>query len=123
MHIQLIERFYDIASDFNDSVSLIALMLIVTKQSDMDFVTLKGILCDLEFDREMVDLIEDMALSIPSRDMGRLIRLIGPIDQLFVRERPRDIPSVITLGRAKMKTKKKPKPRAVKLSGLFEGLM
>lgn len=121
MHIQLIERFYDIASDFNDSVSLIALMLIVTKRSDLDFVTLKGILCDLEFDRALVDMIEDMALSIPSHDMGRLIRLVGPIDQLFVRERPRDMPSVITAGRAKMKTKKKPKPRAVKLSGLFEG--
>lgn len=121
MHIHLIERFYDIASDFNDSVSLIALMLIVTKRSDMDFVTLKGILCDLEFDAKLVDMIEDMALSIPTGDMGRLIRLIGPIDQLFVRERPRDIPSVITAGRAKMKTKKKPKPRAVKLSGLFEG--
>lgn len=121
MKIKLIERYYDIASDFDDSISLIAIMLIITKRSELDFPTLKANLCDMEFDSMLVDQIEDMALSIPSGEMGRLIRLIGPIDQLFIRERPRDIPSVITSGRAKMKTKKKPKPRAVKMSGLFEG--
>lgn len=122
MKIELIERYYDIASDFNDSISLIAIMLIVTKRSELDFPTLKATLCDMEFDSGMVDQIEDMACSIPSADMGRLIRLLSPIDQLFVRERPRDLPSVITAGRAKMKNKKKPKPRAVKLCGLFEGM-
>lgn len=122
MNIQLIERFYDIASDFNDSISLIAIMLIVTKRSELDFVTLKGVLCDLEFEASLVDHIEDLACSTPSHDMGRLIRLLSPIDKLFVREKPRDIPSIVTKGREKMKTKKKPKPRAVKLHGLFEGM-
>lgn len=120
--IELVERFYDIASDFNDSLSLIAIMLIVTKRSELDFVELKTTLCDLEFDGALVDQIEDLACSTPSHDMGRLIRLLSPIDKLFVREKPRDIPSIITKGREKMKNKKKPKPRAVKLHGLFEGM-
>lgn len=122
MKIELIERYYDIASDYNDSISLIAIMLIITKRSELDFPTLKASLCDMEFNSEMVDQIEDMACTIPSADMGRLIRLLSPIDHLFVRERPRDIPSVITEGRVRMKSKKKPKPRAVKLYGLFEGM-
>ena len=120
--IQLIERFYDISSDFDDSISLIALALIFTKRSDLDFVTLKNKLCDLELTQELIESIEDLAISTLSEDMLRLIRLISPIDNLFVRERPRDIPSVITAGRAKMRTKKKPKPRAVKLCALFEGM-
>lgn len=126
MDKRLIERYYDISSDFNDSISLISILLILNKKSELTFPELKNNLSELEFKSDTVDSIEDVALSIESHDMGRLIRLLSPIDQLFARERPRDIPSVITEGRKKMKKKvikmvKCPKTKRCSL-GLFEGM-
>lgn len=123
MNKNLIERYYDTCSDFNDSLSLIAILLIINKKSELTFPELKNLLNELEFEEDIIDHIEDMALSIESYDMGRLIRLLSPIDQLFVREKPRDIPSVITKGREKFKTKsirlvKCPKSKKITL-GLF----
>jgi len=111
-----LERFYSLASDFNDSLSLMAIMLIVHKKTDMDFVEVKGRLAELECDDCMIDSIEDLSLSIPSQDMGRLIRLLSPIDGLMVRERPRDIPSPVTLSRKSAKVKVS-KPKARKIYG------
>jgi len=103
MNKHLIDRYYDLASDFNDSLSLIAILLIINKKSELTFPELKTQLSELEFNSDMIDSIEEVALLIESHDMGRLIRLLSPIDQLFVRERPRDIPSIITKGREVMK--------------------
>ena len=105
MDKRLVERFYSLASDYNDSLSLIAILLIIHKKSELTFPELKTQLNELEFKVDTIDSIEDMALSIESHDMGRLIRLLSPIDQLFVRERPREIPSTITEGRKKFKKK------------------
>jgi len=102
-----LNRFYDVASDFNDSLSLIGILLIIHKKTDLDFVDIKHKLAELECDDEMIDHIEDLSLSIPSEDMGRLIRLIAPIDKLFARDKPRDIPNIITIGREQFKGKKK----------------
>ena len=103
MDSKLINRYYDIASDFNDSISLIAILLIINKKSEMTFPELKSYLSDLDLDLKTVEDIEDITLSIQSSDMGRLIRLLSPIDLLFVREKPRDIPSIITTGRENIK--------------------
>lgn len=123
MNKKLIERYYDVCSDFNDSLSLIAILLIINKKSELSFPDLKTLLNELEFEEDIVNHIEDLTLSIKSEDMGRLIRLISPIDKLFVRERPRDVPSVITKGREKFKTKsirliKCPKSKKITI-GLF----
>lgn len=127
MNKRLIERYYDVSSDFNDSISLIAILLIIHKKSELTFPELKTKLSELEFKDDTIDSIEELALSIQSHDMGRLIRLLSPIDNLFVRERPREIPSVITEGRKKMKKKmiklvRCPKTKKCSL-GLFEGMM
>jgi len=105
MNKQLIDRYYDLTSDFNDSLSLIAILLIIHKKSELTFPELKTQLNELEFKADTIDNIEDIALTTESHDMGRLIRLLSPIDQLFVREKPRDIPSTITEGRKKFKKK------------------
>lgn len=105
MDKRLVERYYDISSDFNDSLSLIAILLIINKKSELTFPELKTHLNELEFKSDTIDNIEEIALTTESHDMGRLIRLLSPIDQLFVREKPRDIPSIITEGRKKMKKK------------------
>lgn len=105
MNKRLVERYFDIASDFNDSLSLIAILLIIHKKSELTFPELKTHLNELEFKTDTIDSIEEIALTTESHDMGRLIRLLSPIDHLFVRERPRDIPSIITEGRKKMKKK------------------
>lgn len=123
MSKNLIERYYDTCSDFNDSLSLIAILLIVNKKSELTFPELKNHLSELAFKADTIDSIEELALSIESSDMGRLIRLLSPIDLLFVRERPRMIPSVITTGREKFKTKsirlvKCPKSKKITI-GLF----
>ena len=107
MDKRLVERYYSVASDFNDSLSLIAILLIIHKKSELTFPELKTHLNELEFKADIIDSIEEIALSTESHDMGRLIRLLSPIDQLFVRERPRMIPNVITLGRERIRTKKK----------------
>lgn len=114
MDKRLVERYYDISSDFNDSLSLIAILLIINKKSELTFPELKTHLNELEFKKDMIDNIEEIALSTESHEMGRLIRLLSPIDQLFVREKPRDIPSIITEGRKKIKTKKKSRAKKVK---------
>lgn len=111
MKKEVIERFYDITSDFNDSLSLIAILLIVNKKTELNFIDLKYKLCELEFNSDMIDDIEEVSLSIRSEDLGRLIRLISPIDGLFVREKPRDIPSVITEGRKRYKNKRTAKAK------------
>lgn len=103
MDSKLINRYYDIASDFNDSISLIAILLIINKKSELSFPELKEYLGNLELGLKIVEDIEDIALSIQSSEMGRLIRLLSPIDLLFVREKPRDIPSIITKGRENIK--------------------
>lgn len=105
MDKRLVERYYDLSSDFNDSLSLIAILLIIHKKSELTFPELKTQLNELEFKSDTVDNIEDIALTTESHDMGRLIRLLSPIDQLFVRERVRNIPSSITEGRKKFKKK------------------
>lgn len=105
MDKRLVERYYDISSDFNDSLSLIAILLIINKKSELTFPELKIHLNELEFKKDLIDNIEEISLTTESHEMGRLIRLLSPIDQLFVRERPRDIPSVITEGRKKFKKK------------------
>lgn len=103
--INLITRYYDISSDFNDSISLMVMLLIINKKSELEFHELKDTLSNLEFDDVLLDNLEDVALNIESHDMGRLIRLLSPVDKLFVREKPRDIPSVVTEGRKKIKKK------------------
>lgn len=118
MKLELIERYYDIASDFNDSISLVAVLLIIHGKTDLNFVDIKKQLSELEFDKSTIDAIEDIACSTPSHEMGRLIRLLSPIDQLLVRDRPREIPSVITLGRQKLK--REPKTKKQEPNGLFE---
>jgi hypothetical protein len=105
MNKKLIDRYYEIASDFNDSISLISILLIINKKSELTFPELKAHLVDLDFNSDLLDDIEDVALSIESQELKRLVRLLSPIDQLFVRERVRNIPSVITEGRKKMKKK------------------
>lgn len=105
MDKRLVERYYDISSDFNDSLSLIAILLIINKKSELTFPELKTHLNELDFKADIIDSIEEIALSTESHDMGRLIRLLSPIDQLFAREKPRDIPNIITEGRKKMKKK------------------
>lgn len=105
MDINLITRYYDISSDFNDSISLMVVLLIINKKSELEFHELKDTLSNLEFDDVLLDNLEDVALNIESHDMGRLIRLLSPVDKLFVREKPRDIPNIVTEGRKKIKKK------------------
>lgn len=113
MDKRLVERYYDISSDFNDSLSLIAILLIINKKSELTFPELKTHLNELEFKADIIDSIEEIALSTESHDMGRLIRLLSPIDQLLVRERVRNIPSSITEGRKRIKLKKKIKSKKI----------
>lgn len=79
----MINRYYDIASDFGDSLCLIAILLIINKKTDLNFVEMVEMLNSLKFDGGTLDNMEDLALMINNNDMRVFIKQILPLDRLI----------------------------------------
>ena len=71
MKLELIERYYDIASVFNDSISLIAVLLIIHDKTDLNFADIKEQLSELEFGKSTIDAIVRSRCSVSKANARR----------------------------------------------------
>ncbi len=83
--MNLISRFYDEASVFDDSLIIIALFLIFNKKTDDNIIELKTKLEDLVLSDSIVDSMIELQENYRSKEFKQIVNQLSDIDGLIQR--------------------------------------
>lgn len=83
--MNLISRFYDEASVFDDSLIIIALFLIFNKKTDDNIIELKTKLEDLVLSDSIVDSMIELQENYRTKEFKQIVNQLSDIDGLIQR--------------------------------------